>query len=605
MALDPGSIIALTTIAYQGANLAWDIFRDTLRYDSDSEDLVLQLELERFRFQTWASNAGLAHGTLTAGLLPIYEIVERQIRLIGELFKDADHLRGHYGLSAAQSEAPETDRLRGFIVKMRKSIRASGIKIGNPDADELATSEEPAKQVARVNSRRRIQWGVKDRTRFQKLISTLESHVEKLNQLLTETQQRSTKEDSERINILIVDSVNDEDSLQLVREAVQQKPEYTSIRTLVERKAISDKESLNARSGFAALRPLDLADITLPPRCETETRFIATPRHCPEQYLLFEKKRYESDLTLQDRLVLTSRIHRLVHLLSSTKSADFHTLQAIGYIHDPDNLCWWLVFKLPVTLGVERPPVTAINYPTSLLDLLHSEFRPPLEQRIHLASTIATTLSELYGASWLHKGIRSDNILFHHIHAKQNAKLTSSAFSISSPFIAGFNYSRQDTEARTIEKNRYHTDLSISAYRHPDYQGEAAQGYNIGHDIYSFGLLLAEIAWWTPLSTFLDAEVSKTSRATTTTSPVLVTLSSKMEVFQRPEALELQRRVTSRADRELPFRIGSTYHDVVKWCLSFSTQLRDASIREDWHPALEFYNQAVVPLRKLANGAAD
>ncbi|OJD23115.1 hypothetical protein ACJ73_05534 [Blastomyces percursus] len=140
-----------------------------------------------------------------------------------------------------------------------------------------------------------------------------------------------------------------------------------------------------------------------------------------------------------------------------------------------------------------------------------------------------------------------------------------------------------------------------------------------------------------PLSSFLDAKVPNESvpasissstqiRSSTTTTPATntstsaVQLSSTMKRFQRPEALELRRRVISRAERELAFRVGTPYFDVVKWCLEYADQHNDvdstvykntaadtaaaASATEgfnDWHPALEFYNRVVVPLRKIAN----
>jgi hypothetical protein len=77
MPLDPGLIIALILIAYKSTSVALDAFRGSLHFPADSEDLVLRFEFERFRFQTWAANAGLTEGTFAAGLVPIHETVER------------------------------------------------------------------------------------------------------------------------------------------------------------------------------------------------------------------------------------------------------------------------------------------------------------------------------------------------------------------------------------------------------------------------------------------------------------------------------------------------------------------------------------------------
>ncbi|KAK2807160.1 hypothetical protein FQN51_004774 [Onygenales sp. PD_10] len=111
--LDPGSIIALATVDCQTANLAWDMFRDTLHYYFDSEDLILQLKLKCFHFQTWAKNSALTECKLPNGLLLIYETVETTLHLTSQLFENAGQLRGRYGLSVAMSDraADEPDKI--------------------------------------------------------------------------------------------------------------------------------------------------------------------------------------------------------------------------------------------------------------------------------------------------------------------------------------------------------------------------------------------------------------------------------------------------------------------------------------------------------------
>ncbi|EGC47013.1 conserved hypothetical protein [Histoplasma capsulatum var. duboisii H88] len=640
--LDPGAIIALTLLAYQGADHAWHIFQDALHYSSDSEDLLLQLELERFRFQTWAKNAGLAEGGLSPGLLPIYEIVERTLQVIGELFKNADELRDRYGLCASRSEAVELDKVKRFISKMRKSIRASGIKLDSGAETEARNEiEQPCESEAGrpIGRAKRLRWAVQDRRQFRKLIADLESYVAKLSQLLSETQQRSVIDDQKRIDIVFVGNANDDGSLQWIRDALGQEPQTSSIRALVERKALVDGRPAGPHSGPAALIPLMMTEFSTPAGYQTQNRFVAKSIQSGD-YVLLEKKSYDSDISMQDKHILTMRVSRLVLLLSATKSPDFQTLRAIGLILDPTNHCWWIVFKFPTTIIPAIIPTTVSIRPVSLLSLLESKLRPSLETRFRLASKLAITLSELYSSSWLHKNIRSENIIFPALYEmKPNQKreqwpLGADSSLLLSPLVAGFNYSRQETETQTIDKNRYHDDIRPVIYRHPNYQGDAAQGYRIDYDIYSFGLVLAEIAWWAPLSSFLDAKLSNDSASstknrvsnTTTTAPATSTsatsvqLSSTMKRFQQPEALELQRRVTSRADRELPFRVGTAYFDVVKWCLGFADRHNDVDGTiggratadtvaattasegcNDWHPALEFYNRVVVPLKQLAN----
>lgn len=595
MMLDPGSIIALITIAYNGTSIAWDTLRDALHFSADSEDLVLRLELERFRFQTWAANAGLTEGTLSSGLIPIYEIVERQLHLIEGLLSDLDQLRGRYGLSATQTEDVPAEKVKRFIAKMRKSLIASGIKVDTPNADEVHATDEPRIGTVLPSKLRRVRWGLRDRKRFEDLLSTLEVHVEKLNQLLTETQQRTVRKDNERINIVVVGNIEDDKSLQLIREAVQQKPENSAVRTLVERKALVEDTPWNGRSGLSSVSPLRLKDFNLPFGYQSQHRFIATSLNSPDKHVLFEKKTFSMDLSEGEKFTLRTRVQRLVLLLSKPKTLEFRTPHAIGFIHDPDNFCWWLVFHWRLNSPLELDLRFSASRPVSLQALFQSKVKPPFEQRLQLASNLACTVSELYSSGWLHKGIRSDNVVFPQLYTEDDKMSFSSFHDISSPLLVGFNYSRQETEEQSIDKSKLANDIKNSIYRHPAYQGEAAQGYKIHYDIYSFGLVLVEVALWVPLITFLDAVESKSRK---NESPV--SLSSKMTYFHRVEALELQRRVQSRADRELAFRIGSTYYRAVKWCLTFVEMSINTTKEEEWHPALEFYNQVVIPLADLA-----
>jgi hypothetical protein len=267
------------------------------------------------------------------------------------------------------------------------------------------------------------------------------------------------------------------------------------------------------------------------------------------------------------------------------------------------------------------------SLPISLLTLLspHTKFRPPLELRLRLASTLCTTLSELYLSGWLHKGIRADNILFpaagailqpsHHPPAGEMARI------LASPLVCGFDYSRHESEWATIDKARMAGgDVGAAMYRHPNYQGEAAQGYKVQYDIYAVGLVLVEIALWTPLGAFLEGKKrASTSRGRSSNSGggdqlgvlpgksavEVVELSGDMKVFYRPHAVELRKRVAARVEAEMAFRVGSPYCRVVQFCLEFADRQPDVGSVDvgevGVHPAMEFYNNVVVPLAGLSS----
>lgn len=124
-------------------------------------------------------------------------------------------------------------------------------------------------------------------------------------------------------------------------------------------------------------------------------------------------------------------------------------------------------------------------------------------------------------------------------------------------------------------------DPESALYRHPNYQGDAATGYQIHYGIYSLGLVFFEIAIWAPLRSLLVAKAKK---------PPPVYLWPEMRHFQEAEARELKRRVDMRVEHEVAYRVGTKYKDAVEWCLDLKGPVT----------AIDFYNRVAIPLEELA-----
>lgn len=568
---------------------------------------MVQLELERFRLQTWAKNAGFTDGS-TAWMehVPICEIITHQLEHIADTIRDSDMLRKRYGLSMEQDgEGSEGNRATRARVRMQMLLQSAGLQVEDTTATSNAASAEYQEtginSTTAAGSPQRIRWAVRDKSMFEQLIVRLRSNINTLNQLLTETQRRSVTEDWYRTNIVVVGAVQDEETLNMIRGAVRGEQDGTaSLRRLIERKAIADGFPTSARQpGGSSFGKLELRHFELRRGYQSEVRFLA--KHKRDGYCaLLEKKEYDDNISDTNRKILEARMNRLVLLLRRPRSADIRSLPAVDFVDDPNNSCWWLVFKFELANNqtVANLQNLVKPQPISLNTLLRSQFRPALEKRIWLANKLAACFSELFSSSWLHKGIHSDNILFPDVYNADTTelpKLEDFGY-IATPLVAGFNYTRQDTEGQTIDKNKTHSDVTRIIHRHPDYQGNPAQGYRIHYDVYAFGLVLVEIALWRPLSSFLDARPNSSASSA---APPMVALSSKMHHFRRPEADELRRRVNGVVSSEMAFRVGSTYHNVVKWCLNYADQYDDSQGAER-QPAVQFYNRVAVPLQRLA-----
>ncbi|KAK1832950.1 prion-inhibition and propagation-domain-containing protein [Podospora conica] len=657
--MEPGTYISIAQIAFQGACYAVKTFRKGLHFNQDAERLVLALEVERFRLSVWGENAGLAPregqpANLSGRLLSIAGILKEYLEQIEGLVNDAGGLSTRYGLLQTEQTPTKSERVRQLVGRMQRSIKVSGIKSQpsmeeEEDEDAVEDALESLRVMEKSSTWRKARWAVRDLDKFDALVKDLAQRITKLNDLLTETQQQRTREDNYRVNMVVIGSAIDEESLELIRAAVRDDPDTSQVRAAVERKALSVADAVSEKP--VTRRPLPLAvpslsleDFALPNNWATLDRFITAKVANPGVYFLLERKPYNQDTLPQAMELLTRRVNLLVNLLRRPKSDDFRTPLAEGCIKDPANFCWWIVFQYPLTTlppGIRKPKPS----PLSLLTLFNTpKFRPPLEQRFALAANISATLSELYLSGWLHKNIRSDSILFPVVLPPPpsaptppplsdalTSPFTSSTSSrssstpsaphpypppltqtvLASPLIANFSYTRHETEqvtidrARTMARARANVSGSPSAaedvslrlpniYRHPAYQGPAAQGYRLGYDIYSFGLVLVEIALWVPLGTFLDAAPSSRRKEGEGEGQKRAgILSRDMPEFYGPHANELRRRVLLRVEGELGFRVGSVYCEVVKWCLGYAEEGGEGE------GAMEFYNRVVVPLGGL------
>ena len=624
MVLDPGSIIALTQIGYKLAEKTVSTVANALRYFEDSESLAVKLEANRALLKIWGKNSGVEDGLLEPSLMVVHELVQRQLAAISAEFEDADKMMKRYGLSMSQDSAiqPPQDRVQRSLVLMKRSLRMIGVKgdAATPNLtpqEAAATIEMPLRNDPGFFNRTR--WGVHDKEKLNEMIASLSVHVSLLNQLLTESQRRNAGNDAERVKIVLVGAVQDGETLKTLRQALREVPGAAETVARLDRKAIVDDQPWSDRRGPLTLEPLPKEQFRLPRDYAKHKRFLARPAKgdTPAVYLL-EKKAFDANLKPAELHTLTERIQRLVQLLSTRRTEDFQVPTAAGYIQDSHNYCWWLVFHFPLHQPLALIGPCPVPQPLSLLSLLDPalKIRPPLELRYRLAASICTTFSELYSSSWLHKGISSKNILFRgqapekgmtsrSSSGRQQSDVDYFTSLLSGPLVSGFDYSRQETEEQTIDRARASSDTSSALYRHPNYQGDAAQGYKLAYDVYSLGMILLEIALWVPIRSFLEAKKSQSSSGTPESTVGSRSAGTEQPPsiprFHREESIAFGALAMDRVNKEFAFRVGGVYRDVVKWCLTFADKAPGDA--QDQPPALQFHDQVLVPLKRLASAS--
>jgi len=586
--VDPLSVIGLAPIVYNTAAKAWSTVSGAISFPEDSEDLMIRLETARARFDIWASFSGLEAGRLESRLMPFDSLIERSLGRIDELFSNTDQLKDRYGLTLEEVSEPDAEKQASRVMRMRRSLRAANARLKHT-AGEPSSQEHLSQLSINPGKGKRLRWAIKDKDTFESFVVLVEVHVDGLQKLLTESQIKIAQQEVTRFGLQLVGSSSDTQSLSNLQKVGEATPERSGIdiHFLAQLKIISCQ---TGRVTFGSVKAGEFSLDTTPLADRKKVRFLQRGAINRDVCYMFEKKEYDSNISEQNKDLLESRIQRLVSLLSAPHAdRELHTLQAVGYVDDPELHCWWLAFRFPLPPMISTSLPLSQRQPISLRELYSIPFKPPLEKRYQLVRRVAHTFAKLYGSDWMHKSITSQNIIFPQL-SEQNS--LNSFRAINSALVQGFGYSRQQTEAQTIDRGKVLGDLEAAIYRHPNYQGDAASGYKTQYDIYSFGLILFEIALWAPLLSLFVPPKGPVESASVQLSPV-------MKHFHQEEALELKRRVMIRVDKELAFRVGTKYCEVVRWCLSFYQTPLDN--KQPWQAGMEFYNNVVIPLEELSN----
>jgi hypothetical protein len=174
------------------------------------------------------------------------------------------------------------------------------------------------------------------------------------------------------------------------------------------------------------------------------------------------------------------------------------TPECVGYFDDrevsgADRYGW--IFKMPEGCDYDtrvRPLRALLGDPRR---------RPTLRQRVAMAEALCGTVLNLHAVNWLHKGVMSDNVVFH-LNGEEDGNDSSRrgggvGYDPEKPVLSGFEYSRPDggqTTARDV-------DVVWDLYRWPAIQREHPTERNSRktYDLYSLGLVLLEIAHWEKL----------------------------------------------------------------------------------------------------------
>ncbi|KAF9461249.1 prion-inhibition and propagation-domain-containing protein [Collybia nuda] len=584
--------IAFVGQCYKCAIQAYLTLQRCIEFSNTSAKLILKLDLQRIRLQLWGRNSGADEGNLRPELSPYEPLINGILEKITRLIQDSDKLKDKYGLVNSEARADDSGGSVGIGgdtvgVHRRKAINQVKGVLNTIFTTSDKRRLDFTRDTPQASPFDRLRWAIVSQQRFESLLEEIRSFVDDLNKLLRESQLASLSQDWRLLEFQTVARIDDPRALDEIQQATDGDVSFRAMNSMAGRKIIATAkrgQPDKSESG-STVEVLSKVDFDLPDDFYTLSRCIAvynplkvTTTAERSMHVLIEKKGYDASISSQDKGTLLLRLLRLIKLLNSPCDGSQALLQSIGYWSEPQFNCWYLVYKFPLQPPSHIPlQMLMSTQPPSLLLFLNSTvFKPSLESRLVLAQAIVVTFSHLYGSQWLHKGVRSENIFFSYP--------LGGFYDISAPFIGGFEYSRQYTEEATVDRTPFNIFHAI--YRHPSYQGLAAKGYRMSYDIYSLGLVLAEIAFWRSLGYFYAQSIGVDEE----------TGKIQGRPFGAEEATNFRIAMLKRVRKELAFRVGTIYKNVVEWCLTCGEGVQ----KSEGELAVDFYKNVVAPLENKA-----
>lgn len=473
---------------------------------NDASTIACMLELQEIQLTEWARRADLLPGDGVLDRRLNAHAVQETLLQLQNLLLDTEQLKKRYGLKLV----PQATNDQRTITQLQAASLSERQKVFTSISDETRRQIMTRAMVLQEqNIFKRLWWAAVDKEKIEKLVGDVHFLVRELWNLLDPWRHDDLVNSTNAITSNIVTLNNRFDQLTSLNEALNALrgtlptlPD-ASLNTLAvsaEVKATrvglgdGDREQ-SLEQNFQVPKRQELLQ-----RLERLSRLRLTNFKPMKKHETMGLADYDGQRVFVEwkfinpplRSKILPRAENLAALLIVPKDETFRSLSCKGIVEQDGKVIFVFVHPSPSCPGEPR----------SLLDLFSVKDgveTPSLSGRIRLALQVVRTVLNFHRAGWLHKSLRSENILFF------PTSDASTVTSISDPVLAGFNFVRFGSPTEISEQPS--ADPKHDIYRHPSAIGEPSINFNALMDIYSLGTVLLEIAEWRALRYIVDSAV--------------------------------------------------------------------------------------------------
>lgn len=497
-----GGVVSISFTLFRGCIYAFDLVSSAQNIGSEGDKIHCMLEWEQYRFFQWAERVGL-QGSIEADQRLNWPLIADILRQLERLLTDTKQLKERYNLSVINSDSAKGEgtacpipQRQGLLNRLLSRTRPD---VQSTRAQILKDHNGPIKK---------LRWAALDKDKILRLIADIGHFNDGLHGLLAAAEQMYVQT---ALSALLRDLIS--------RSTASS--ELDVIKALLDPTYISSPEAIASAATLKQIR-LHLGVDKRP-----DEKHTITPAEAPKNKL--KKLKYSRLVRYTDTASgferelasygsqqvvvewkpapkgLEVRVRRsiesLAFLLSNIPDPSFHSLDCIGFLQHESLNYYAFVFGVPsLDLRPEQQQqqeatASALTI-NSLLTLFHHKQVPSLSHRVSLALALAETVLQLHTSGWLHKGIRSENVLFLDIGPHNWSRSTALG-----PYVAGYEYARAGTAVELSEMPPSSPEIDL--YRHPRAQGDARPSFQKAFDLYALGCVLLEIALWTSLQDIL------------------------------------------------------------------------------------------------------